>query len=122
MNRIPVEFIAIIWGVFGVLAGLAIIFGGGNIVLVGLLAVAAVLGTAASAEGGSDSSGEVEKSKRSASSNDTNALLELLDEDDLRELRGRVKQRLLHKIEQGDDGELSSLDALLAEQQLQKRR
>jgi hypothetical protein len=121
MNRLPIEYVAIIWGVFAFLAALAILFAGGNFILIGVLAVAAVLGTAAVAEGGGEKEA-AEKSKRSASSNDTNALLELLDEDDLRELRGRVKQRLLDRIDEGGDGELSSLDALLAEQQLQKRR
>jgi hypothetical protein len=43
-------------------------------------------------------------------------MLALLDEDDIAELRHRVKMRLIERIEGGGDGELSSLDALLAEQ------
>ena len=45
------------------------------------------------------------------------ALLRLLDESDVAELRSLVKRRLADKIERGDDGELSTLDMLLAEQQ-----
>ena len=44
-------------------------------------------------------------------------MLALLDEDDLSELRQRVKNRLIDRIEGGGDGELSSLDALLAAQE-----
>jgi len=43
-------------------------------------------------------------------------MLALLDEDDLAELRQRVKDRLMERIDGGGDGELSSLDALLADQ------
>lgn len=43
-------------------------------------------------------------------------MLALLDEDDIAELRQRVKNRLIDRIEGGGDGELSSLDALLADQ------
>lgn len=43
-------------------------------------------------------------------------MLALLDEDDIEELRRRVKNRLIERIEGGGDGELSSLDALLADQ------
>jgi len=44
-------------------------------------------------------------------------MLALLDEDDLAELRQRVKDRLIERIDGGGDGELSSLDALLAAQE-----
>ena len=43
-------------------------------------------------------------------------MLALLDDDDIAELRQRVKNRLIDRIEGGSDGELSSLDALLADQ------
>jgi hypothetical protein len=124
MQKIPVEYVAIIWGIFGVLAALAMIFAGGNIVLIGILATAAVCGTLAVSNDGSDHHGkaEAEKAKRSAGSSNPNALLDLLDEEDLRELRQRVKNRLMDSIESSSDGELSSLEALLAEQQLGKRK
>jgi len=48
--------------------------------------------------------------------------LALLDEDDLAELRQRVKNRLIERIDGGGDGELSSLDALLADQDTPPRK
>lgn len=123
MKRLPVEYVGIIWGVFGVLAGMAMIFTGGNIVLIAILAAAAVFGTIAVAEyGGGSSDTPSEKTKRRADPNNMGALIELLDEEDLHEIRQRLKHRLIDRIETGSDGELSSLDALLAEQQSQKRR
>jgi|GEM_PF-2122076 len=44
-------------------------------------------------------------------------MLALLSDDDLGELRQRVKDRLIERIDGGGDGELSSLDALLAAQE-----
>jgi len=42
-------------------------------------------------------------------------MMALLDEDDIEELRDRMKNRLIERIEGGGDGELSSLDALLSD-------
>jgi cobalamin biosynthesis protein CbiD len=120
MNKPSIEHFAIIWGIFGVLAGMAMIFTGGNIVLIAILAAAAVIGTLAISDNHSSTPAETEKAKRDSGS--TGAMLELLDEDDIRELRQRIKRRIMDNIENGSDGELSSLDTLLAEQQLQKRK
>jgi len=49
-------------------------------------------------------------------------MLALLDDDDIAELRQRVKNRLIERIEGGGDGELSSLDALLADQAEPRRK
>lgn len=123
-----------IWGTFAVLAVMAMIFAGANIVLIGILATAAVVGTAAVVTSNSSDSSTSEDSAREKAKNDfasSNSrwdqagmrdLLELLDEDDLRDLRQRIKRRVIDAIEMGSDGELSTLDALLAEQQLQKRK
>ncbi|MCU0465516.1 MAG: hypothetical protein MUF38_13220 [Anaerolineae bacterium] len=49
-------------------------------------------------------------------------MLSLLDEEDIAELRRRLKNRLMDRIDGGDDGELSTLDALLADQDPEPRR
>ena len=49
-------------------------------------------------------------------------MLALLDEEDIAELRRRLKNRLMDRIDGGDDGELSTLDALLADQDPEPRR
>lgn len=71
-------------------------------------------------EGKSEDEAEerVEKAKRS--SGDAEALLALLDEEDREELRQKIKSRLMDRL--SDDGELSSLDALLTEQQDDRSR
>ncbi len=49
-------------------------------------------------------------------------MLALLDEDDLYELRQRLKARLMERIDGGTDGELSSLDELLADSTPTRRK
>ena len=56
------------------------------------------------------------KRKNEQAGGPSSDMLALLSEDDLEELRERVKNRLIDRIEGGGDGELSSLDALLADQ------
>lgn len=124
-NYPPIEFFAIIWGVFLILGALTLIFSGANITILAILAAAAFGATMAITVGdsGSAQSADVEKAKRTLSRpDDSSGLLALLDPEDIEELRPRVKRRLLDRIEGSGDGELSSLDALLAEQEKLKRR
>lgn len=115
----------IIWGVFALLVVATMIFTGGNFIIILVLAIAALISTekaVASINTGSRGEESVEKLKRGSGISDTEALLNLLDADDLAELRYKVKQRLLDRIEGSGDGELSTLDALLAEQEAQHNR
>ncbi len=124
-NYPPIEFFAIIWGVFLILGALTLIFTGANIIILAILAAAAFGATLAITVGdnGSAQPADVEKAKRTLSRpDDPSGLLALLDPEDIEELRHRVKRRLLDRIEGSGDGELSSLDALLAEQEKLKRR
>lgn len=62
------------------------------------------------------------KAKRDQQTGLSAEMLALLDEDDIADLRRRVKQRLIDRIEGGGDGELSSLDALLADPDAEPRK
>jgi hypothetical protein len=66
--------------------------------------------------------GNVGKAKRDQQNGLSTDMLALLDDDDIADLRRRVKQRLIDRIEGGGDGELSSLDALLADQDTNPRK
>jgi flagellar basal body-associated protein FliL len=125
--------LAVVWGVGGMLLALTILFAGANLVVIVMLSLALLGGTMGIVDSGSknntqrndEAEGSREKTKRgegAAINSDSDALLRLLSEEDREELRHRVKQRLLDTIEQGSDGELSSLDALLAEQQTRSNR
>jgi hypothetical protein len=117
-----IEYFAVVWACVGTLSGMSMIFVRDSAVwLTIVLGVVGLLATVALTQMGTTpiSFTTDEKAKRSASNNSN--LLELLDEDDLHELRQRVKRRLIDNIEGSGDGELSSLDALLSEQQSKRR-
>ncbi|MBC8170771.1 MAG: hypothetical protein H7X77_03840 [Anaerolineae bacterium] len=117
-----IEYFAVVWTFVGTLAGMSMIFVRDSAVAMTIvLAIVGLLATVALTQMGAApiSFNTDEKAKRSAASNSD--LLDLLDEDDLHELRQRVKRRLIDNIEGSGDGEISALDALLAEQQSKRR-
>jgi hypothetical protein len=110
-----------VWVIFALLAALVILAQEANFIVIAILGFIAWVTTEsvgnAFERDESQKAGE-EKKKRSVDrQGDVGSLLQLLDENDLAELRVLVKQRLAEKLERGDDGELSTLDMLLAEQQ-----
>ncbi|MCU0497572.1 MAG: hypothetical protein MUF87_09500 [Anaerolineae bacterium] len=120
MNRY--EATIALWGIFALLATLTIIFAGANVVALGILGFAAVIATLAINDNPSEKASKVEKLKNE-DRDSFNAMMNLLDEDDRAELRQRLKVRLMNQIEQGrTDGEITSLEALLAEDRQQQRK
>jgi hypothetical protein len=119
--------LCVIWGVFCALAMTTLIMQGtdANFIILGVMAFAAWMSTDSVMNNGKkdskEESNDSEKTKRGSNLN-SNALLSLLDEDDIADLRVRVKNRLMDSIERGSDGELSSLDQLLADQDTNRRR
>lgn len=117
-NRL--KALMIIWGSITLLSVLSFIFlGGGSIIVVPVLAGCAWLSTdrlfeQARLQSKSDREPRMSKNKPQ---NETGVLLSLLSDDDLYELRTRVKARLLDDAYQAVDGELSTLDVLLSEQE-----
>lgn len=124
-ERARLAAIVVIWGIFGLLAMTMLIVQeqNANFIIFGIMAVAALVATdtVIKSDKKEDAVEEAGKAKRTPNS-DTASLLALLDEDDIAELRSRVKRRLLDSIEGGSDGELSSLDHLLVEQQSRQQK
>jgi len=130
--------VAVIWGVVGAITILQLVLNSGdNFIWFFTLALFGIAGgvTSSILRDGDNSKShpmiEVNKdSDRSSISKRKNDqagglspdMLALLDEDDLAELRQRVKNRLIERIDGGGDGELSSLDALLADQDTPPRK
>ncbi len=131
-ERDRLRAIGIIWGVFGLLAALTLLRNdaGGSFLLIAVLATAAWLSTdsimdAARKAAQGEGTGKAKRDLTAEAARETaqvETLLALLDEDDIHEVRARLKTRLLANLERGSDGELSALDALLAEEQLRSRR
>ncbi|HEX2619513.1 MAG TPA: hypothetical protein VHL11_05180 [Phototrophicaceae bacterium] len=122
MKSNNLEFLALIWGALVILGGMSmIVIRESSVGLIIVLSIVAFLSTMAVTLAGNSHYEEklAEKTKNSGGSSDS--LMRLLDEDDLDELRSRVKRRLIDQIEGSGDGELSSLDALLADQQNKRR-
>jgi hypothetical protein len=125
MERTRIAAVALIWIVFCVLVMTTLIVQGeaANFIIIGALGLAAWLSTDSVMNTGKkdeeEKTVEISKAKRGEN---PNTLLSLLDEDDIAELRARVKHRLINSIEGGSDGELSSLDQLLAEQELRQNK
>jgi hypothetical protein len=123
--------VALIWtGVilFGIaLSGNIAIAGGDGPPMVGLgiaAFIAAAIASAAALAGGAketekETSVEISKRKNDQRSIDP---MSLLTEDDIAELREDIKHSLRRRILEGQDGELGSLDALLAENDHKARR
>lgn len=137
MESLPPFFkfisVAVIWGVAGIVTLAQLVFNGGAdfnwIFSIALFGIAGGVTSSILADGDNSKKRpiiEVQTNKSSDShagkrKNDQTGglsadMLALLDEDDIAELRQRVKNRLIERIEGGGDGELSSLDALLADQ------
>ena len=117
--------ICIIWVVFAILSATLLIVqrAEANFLIIGIFALAAVISTHAITENTENEEKEIRKAKREAGSFDqTQMMLSLLDENDVEELRSRIKSRLLQTVERGEDGELSSLEALIAEQETRQSR
>lgn len=117
-----IEYFAVVWVFVGTLAGMSMIFVPDNSVwLTIVLAIVGLLATVALTQMGTTPTGFTTDEKAKRSAGDNSNLLELLDEEDLYELRQRVKRRIIDNIEGSGDGELSALDAMLAEQQAKRR-
>ncbi len=140
MQQLPPFFkfltVLIIWGIAGVISIVQLFFAPAG--FFNLIMMAVLFGLALAATGTILNSKEEGVSRRESSNQGNNNsdksnqggkrkneqagglspdMLALLDEDDLAELRQRVKNRLIERIDGGGDGELSSLDALLADQE-----
>ena len=116
-----------VWVTFAIVASVAILAQNVDFIVIAILGFVAWVATESVSNAfereESTKSGQGKKKRITAQQDDTGSLLRLLDESDLAELRGLVKQRLAEKIERGDDGELSTLDMLLAEQhELEERQ
>lgn len=126
-DRYRLGVIVMIWVIFAILTITLLIVqqNDANFILVAILAFAAIIGTSELAKVSSSAEANevqvVEKSKN-RSHDEVETMLSLLDEEDLLDLRARVKARLLSRIDTADDGELSSLDALLAETHERKQQ
>lgn len=138
MDTLPPFFkfisVAVIWGVAGIVTLAQLVFNGGGdfnwIFSIALFGIAGGVTSSILADGDNSKKRpiiEVQTANKTTDShsgkrkNDQTGglspdMLALLDEDDIAELRQRVKNRLIDRIEGGGDGELSSLDALLADQ------
>lgn len=138
MNGLPPFFrfvsIATIWGTTALIS-LALIFANEGrdfnwIMLLVLFGIASGA-TGSIANGGQESA----KGVSAANKNDASAskakrdqaglspeILALLNEEDLYELRQRLKARLMERIDNGTDGELASLDELLADSMPTRRK
>jgi hypothetical protein len=123
--------VALIWtGVilFGIaLSGNIAISGGEGAPMVGMgiaAFIAAAVATAAALAGGSKETEEETSVEISKRKNDQRGVdpLSLLTEDDIAELREDIKHNLRRRMLEGQDGELGSLDALLAENDHKARR
>lgn len=114
--------LAIIWGVFGIITCMLIFFGDASFITIAILAGAAMITTLNIRDSGDDEEVEQGKAKRGRDNDEVAALLNLLDDDDRDILKERIRARLLDRIDRAGDGELSSLDALLAEHESASRR
>jgi hypothetical protein len=123
--------VALIWtGVilFGIaLSGNIAISGGEGAPMVGMgiaAFIAAAVATAAALAGGSKETEQETSVEISKRKNDQRGIdpLSLLTEDDIAELREDIKHNLRRRMLEGQDGELGSLDALLAENDHKARR
>jgi hypothetical protein len=63
-----------------------------------------------------------EKAKRSPDTSLNSSLLALLDDNDREVLRQQIMQRLMDNMDQRSDGELNTLESLLAEQDPSTKR
>lgn len=123
MKDNQVGAVAIIWGSAMIISFFSFVFGiDGAFALVIIMAVMALAATGMVLDKNFGSSNALKSSldadgseKPKRSQNEMSEMLALLDEDDRYELRQRIKQQLMQRIEGSGDGELSSLDALLAE-------
>jgi hypothetical protein len=123
--------VAIIWAgviLFGIaLSGNIAVSGGEGapMVSMGIAAfIAAAVATAAALAGGSKETEKETAADTSKRKNDQTGIdpLSLLTEDDIAELREDIKHNLRRRMLEGQDGELGSLDALLAETDHKSRR
>lgn len=118
--------IIVTWAVFAVLSVITLTQAGGSFLVMLILGSLAWITTSmildADAPGDSKPATDSGKAKRAPTDTSAAALLELLDEDDIAELRQRVRHRLMDSIERGNDGELDALSSLLAEQEERLRR
>jgi hypothetical protein len=109
-----------VWIVFAILAAIVILSAGANFILLGILGFITWLVTDSLSSAFDIKEvdiEELEKQKRHiTTTTETDLIYDLLDESDLADLREQLKQRLAEKITRADDGELTTLDALLAEQ------
>jgi len=145
MQQLPPFFkfltVLIIWGIAGVISIVQLFFapaGFFNLIMMAVLFGLALAATGtilnSKEEGGSrgeasnrlnnnsDKSNQGGKRKNEQAGGLSPDMLALLDEDDIADLRRRLKNRLIERIEGGSDGELSSLDALLADQDTTPRK
>jgi hypothetical protein len=121
-------YFAIIWVGYVTLAGISLFQETNSFVLVlfTLAALAATVIVMQSLKPDSPSqtlsSQEYEKAKRSPDTSLNSSLLALLDDSDREVLRQQIMQRLSDSIQSSSDGELTTLEALLAEQNHRSRR
>ncbi len=123
--------VALIWGgviLFGIaLSGNIAAAGGEGAPMVGLgiaAFVAAAIASAAALAGGTKEIEKETSAETAKRKNDQRGIdpLSLLTEDDIAELREDIKHNLRRRMLEGQDGELGSLDALLADTDHQARR
>ncbi len=130
-NALKYVVVGLIWiGAF-ILAGLMILTGalssgGANFLMGGALFVATGLATGAMFNWGQidENAHKREAEDAGKAKNDQRSIdpLSLLTDDDIAELREDIKRSLRLRLLQGQDGELGSLDALLAERDQRARR
>lgn len=131
VKAVKYAIVALIWiGVF-IIAGLLIVTGALQYELAGMMGAAAFI-AAFLGSGVLFNWGQIEETsavQRTAADdakqkNEQRGIdpLSLLTEDDIAELREDIKHSLRRRLLEGQDGELGSLDALLAERDQQSRR